>query len=146
MIEFIAIKYIHLIAIFGVVGTLLIELFFVKPVMTRKELNRISRVDGIYGLSSIVVLAAGLTMWFWIGKPADFYSQNWIFHTKVGLFVCVGLLSIYPTVFFLKQRKGDSMEEVMVPSKVINMIRIEIVLLFMIPLLAVLMANGIGTF
>ncbi|XOV91198.1 MAG: DUF2214 family protein [Bacteroidota bacterium] len=146
MIEFIVVKYLHFLGIFGVVGTLLIELFFVKQVMTREELTRISRIDGIYGFSSIVVLAAGLTMWFWVGKPSDFYTHNWIFHTKVTLFVCVGLLSIYPTVFFLKQRKGDSAEEVMIPDRVLNLIRMEILLLFLIPVLAVLMANGVGVF
>ncbi len=146
MTEFIIIKYLHFLGIFGVVGALLIELFYVKSTMTRQEISRISRVDGIYGLSSIIVLLAGLTMWFWVGKPAEIYSRNWIFHTKVTMFVLVGILSIISTVFFLKQRKGNPDESVDIPSKILNLVRLEVFLLFLIPLLAVLMANGIGGF
>ena len=146
MTEFIIVKYLHFLGIFGVVGTLLIDLFYVKSAMSREQISRISKIDGIYGLSAIIVLFAGLTMWFWVGKPAELYSRNWIFHTKVTLFIAVGILSIFPTVFFLKQRKGNPGDEVDIPSKIINMIRLEVFLLFIIPLLAVLMANGIGGF
>ncbi|MEQ8335731.1 MAG: DUF2214 family protein [Cyclobacteriaceae bacterium] len=146
MTEFIIVKYLHFLGIFGVVGTLLIELFYVKSSMSRAQISRISKIDGIYGLSAIIVLFAGLTMWFWVGKPAELYSKNWIFHTKVTLFIAVGILSIFPTVFFLKQRKGSPGDEINIPSKIINMIRLEVFLLFIIPLLAVLMANGIGGF
>jgi len=146
MTEFIIVKYLHFLGIFGVVGTLLIELFYVKSAMSREQISRISKIDGIYGLSAIIVLFAGLTMWFWVGKPAELYSRNWILHTKVTLFIVVGILSIFPTVFFLKQRKGSPNDQVTIPSKIINMIRLEVFLLFIIPLLAVLMANGIGGF
>ena len=146
MTEFIIVKYLHFLGIFGVVGTLLIELFYVKSSMTRDQISRISKVDGIYGLSAIIVLFAGLTMWFWVGKPAELYSKNWIFHMKVTTFIIVGILSIFPTVFFLKQCKGSPNDQVTIPSKIINMIRLEVFLLFIIPLMAVLMANGIGGF
>lgn len=146
MLDLVLIKYIHFISIFGVVGTLLIELFNVKKLMTRKEIKLISRIDLLYGVAAILLVAAGLTMWFYVGKPADFYSRNWIFLTKVGFFVIVGILSIVPTIFFAKNRKGDTDESIEVPSKVINIIRIEVFLIFIIPLLATLMANGIGTF
>ena len=74
------------------------------------------------------------------------YSKNWIFHTKIGLFMIIGLLSIYPTVFFLKNRKGNPEEKVQVPSVVFMMLRLELLLLFIIPLLAGLMSRGVGYF
>jgi putative membrane protein len=80
------------------------------------------------------------------GKPSVVYSKNWIFHTKLTLFVFVGLLSIYPTVFFSRNRKGDPEEVVQVPQLVVWVIRSELLLLFIIPLLAGLMAHGIGFF
>lgn len=106
-----------------------------------------ARIDGVYGLAAVVLLAAGLTLWLGsFGKPAEFYSKNWIFHLKLALFLGIGLLSIYPTVFFLKNRKGNPEEVVTVPSKIFWMLRLEIVLLFIIPLLAGLMARSVGYF
>jgi len=144
----ILLKYVHFLAIFGIVASLTAEHLLLKPQLTRNELHRISIIDGIYGVSAIVLLAAGLTLWRGgVGKPAEIYSKNWIFHLKVGLFVVIGLLSIYPTVFFLKQRKGANREElVTVPTMVKMMLRMELLILFILPLLATLMAKGIGFF
>ena len=146
MIDFILIKYVHFVAIFFVVGTLAGEALFLKPLLKRSEVSRLSRIDMVYGLSTIVVLAAGFTLWFAVGKPAEFYSSNWIFILKLILFGVVGILSIIPTVFFIKNRKGDPEEEVSIPKKVIYMVYAEVVILLMIPLCAVLMTNGLGSF
>jgi putative membrane protein len=101
----------------------------------------------LYGLGAVLVLIAGLTLWFWVGKPAEFYTKNWIFHTKLTLFIVLGLLSIYPTVFFLRNRKGHDMDtEIRVPIGIFVCLRLELVLLFIIPLLATFMSLGIGSF
>ena len=146
MIDFILIKYVHFIAIFFVVATLAGETLLLKPSLKRKEIYRLSRIDMIYGLSTMVVLGAGFILWFAVGKPASFYSSNWIFVLKLVLFGVVGILSILPTVFFNKNRKGDADEEIEVPDKIKYMIYAEIGVLLLIPLFAVLMANGLGNF
>ncbi|MCU0367973.1 MAG: DUF2214 family protein, partial [Cyclobacteriaceae bacterium] len=79
-----------------------------------------------------------------IGKPAEFYTRNPIFLIKLGLFTVVGLLSSYPTVYFIKNRKGDAAEVLSIPTVIIWMLRLELVLIFIIPLLAGLMAKGVG--
>ncbi len=142
------VKYIHFLAIFGIVASLTSEHLLLKPQLTRKELQRISILDSIYGISALVLLAAGLTLWLGgIGKDAEFYSKNWVFHLKIGLFVLIGLLSIYPTVFFLKERKGENRDElVTVPTMVKMMLRMELLILFILPLLASMMAKGVGYF
>ena len=140
-------RYIHFISIFTIVSSIVSEHLLLKKVMTRAELTRISRIDAVYGLAAIALVCAGLTLWLGgVGKPAAFYSKNWIFHTKLTLFVMVGLLSIHPTVFFSKNRKGNPDETVSVPSSVFWMVRLELVLLMIIPLLAGLMAKSIGYF
>jgi putative membrane protein len=58
----------------------------------------------------------------------------------------VGLLSIYPTIFFIRNRKGNQGELVAVPSAIFWMLRLELLLLAIIPLLAGLMAHGVGFF
>lgn len=140
-------RYVHFVSIFGIVSTLVAEHLLLKPSLNRAEIGRLSRIDGVYGLAALTLLGAGLILWLGgFGKPAEFYAKNWIFHLKLTCFIAIGLLSIYPTVFFLKQRKGDPAEEVNIPNSIFWMLRIELVLLFVIPLLAGLMSRGIGYF
>jgi len=143
----IILRYVHFISIFAIVGSLMSEHLLLKKEMTRQEVGRIARIDAVYGIAALSLLAAGLTLWLGsIGKPAVFYTKNWIFHTKLTCFILIGLLSIYPTVFFIKNRKGNPDELVKIPSIIFWMLRFEILLLFIIPLLAGLMAKGIGLF
>ncbi len=143
----IILRYIHFISIFAIVGSLVAEHPLLKKELTRQEMDRLSRIDAVYGIAAVVLLAAGLTLWLGsIGKPAVYYSKNWIFLTKIGLFSLIGILSIYPTVFFIKSRKGNPEEKIQIPSAIFWMLRIEILLLFVIPLLAGLMARGVGFF
>ncbi len=142
----IILRYVHFISIFTIVGALVSEHLLLKKEMTRVEIKRLSKIDAIYGLAAFTLLGVGLTLWFGnVGKPSQYYSQNWIFHFKISLFATIGLLSVYPTIFFLKNR-GDQQVLVHVPPLVFWMLRLELVLLFIIPLLAGLMSRGVGFF
>jgi len=149
MNTYLLVKYLHYVGIFSVVGGLFMELVLVRKEMSRKELARLWNIDGVYGIGSVFVLAIGFLLWFGVGKPAEFYSTNWIFHSKVGIFAIIGTLSIWPSRFFYKNRRKKLTEEnqseiIQVPVHILNIIKIEIGLLCLIPLLAVLMASGIG--
>ncbi|HMP99142.1 MAG TPA: DUF2214 family protein [Cyclobacteriaceae bacterium] len=140
-------RYLHFISIFAIVGTLVSEHLLLKKNLSRIEISRLARIDAVYGIAALALLGVGLTLWLGgFGKPTEYYSKNWIFHTKLFLFIIIGLLSIYPTIFFLKNRKGDAHENVEVPAALFWMLRMELLLLFIIPLLAGLMAKGNGYF
>jgi putative membrane protein len=141
--EYIFVKYIHFAGLLLLVSTLALEHLLVKPKMSPDEFRKLALVDMIYGVSSLIVLAAGLTLWFVVGKGASFYTANPIFHIKLSLFVLVGLLSVYPTVFFIRNRTSTQ-TLIEVPAKIVMIIRTELLLVFVIPLLAVLMAQGVG--
>lgn len=80
-------RYLHFISIFTIVGTLSAEHLLLKKTMTRGEIGRLARIDAVYGLAALTLLGAGLTLWLsGVGKPTEFYSGNWIFHTKISLF------------------------------------------------------------
>jgi putative membrane protein len=49
-------------------------------------------------------------------------------------------------VFFVKSRKGNPEEEIQIQSAIFWMLRLELLLPFIIPLLAGLMARGVGFF
>lgn len=142
----IIIRYLHFISIFIIVSSVVAEHLFLKPQMTKAELERLSLIDAFYGIASISAVGAGLYLWLGgIGKPATFYTENLIFLTKVGLLIIAGLLSIYPTVFFLKNRKGENKNELVdIPKSIKMIVRIELLILFTIPLLATLMSRGVG--
>ena len=138
-------RYIHFISIFTIVGSLVAEHLLLKKTMSRSEISKLAKIDAVYGLSALTLLAAGLTLWLGsYGKPAIYYNQNWIFHLKLGLFALLGISSIYPTVFFIKQRKGNPEEIIVIPVKLFWTIRFELLLLLVIPLIAGLIARGIG--
>lgn len=140
----IAVRYLHFLSILVLFGTLLAENILIKRNMPREEIGRLARIDAGFGLSAVTTLTAGLLLWFKYGKGSEFYLKNPVFHTKLGLFLAVGLLSIYPTVAFIRQSKGNPIESVTVPGKLIGILRLELLLALLIPLFAVLMARGVG--
>jgi putative membrane protein len=140
-------RYLHFVSIFAIVGSLVSEHLLLKNTLKRSEIKRLSQVDAVYGMAALVLLSVGLTLWLGgFGKPAVYYTKNWVFHTKITLFATIGLLSIYPTVFFLKNAKGDQDELVSIPKTIFWMLRLELTILFIIPLLAGLMSRGVGFF
>lgn len=141
--------YFHYLGIMGLFVALAFEYVWVRNTMTVRQIKRVAKADLIYGLSSILVLATGLLRWFVLGKGSAFYSNNHIFLTKIGLFLVLGILSIKPTLKFLKWRKLTKLEpKEYYRFKEVNLLRkfivAELILLFLIPLLATLMARGIG--
>lgn len=148
---YILIKYLHFIGIFLVVGALFTEAWMIRHSMSRSQIKRLGNIDGIYGLASMITVAAGLILWLSdIGKPAEFYQDNGLIYLKLGIFTLVGLLSIYPTVFFVKQRQSkknpDAEEQVKIPGIIKTFVIVELILVFTIPFWAAMMAQGIDIF
>jgi len=139
------IRYFHFLGIFMVVSTLVAEHLLISKEMDIKSFKKLVIVDAMYGVGAVITLTAGLLLWFAVGKPASFYTANWIFHLKVTLFALIGILSIFPTYYFLRNRKATT-EFITIPRYIVTIIRIELTLLIIVPLLAVLMARGIGSF
>jgi len=144
MIPDLLVRYLHFLSLILLMAAVLGQHLLLRSRMSRARIARVQRLDIVYAITAIGVLATGLLQWFWVGKPAQFYSSNPVFHAKFTLFLVVGLLSIYPSVFFGRHRKGDPDEEVGVPRALIWCVRIELVLLFLMPALATLMASGWG--
>lgn len=141
--SYILFRYLHFIAIAVLAGALLIENMAISRTISDEDARNLAKVDAVYGFSAVLVFLFGLSLWFWVGKPADFYNGNVIFHLKLGIFILIALLSIYPTLFFVRHRKASE-EFIAVPAPVIWILRAEMVLLLVLPVLAVLMARGIG--
>lgn len=140
--------YFHLICIITVFCCLISQLALVKTTLSWKELLRLQKIDNIYGLAAILVVVTGLLNWMVFGKGYNYYANNTLFIIKISLYILVGLLSIYPTVLFVRFKKRNKEEkpeqiEFEKGKAVRKIIITELLIMAMIPFLAELMANGI---
>src|SRR5215510_4305635 len=141
--------YLHFLGMMILMATLLAEHVMLHAQMPPVHLQRVARTDLFYGIAAGVVFLTGLLRFAYFGKGIHFYLGNPLFYVKVGMFLLVALISIYPTVQFLSWRnmlKQDQMPAVDTPrvTRLRSVIRLELGLLLVIPLLAVLIARGIG--
>ena len=128
-------------------GSLISEHLILKPSIKKEQIRSLATIDLIYGLAAIIVLATGLLRWFVYGKGYDFYMSTPLFHIKLTLFIILGVLSIFPSIKFYKwnkQVKGGEEPDINEKGvkKLLMFIRIELLLIAIIPLLAVLIARG----
>jgi putative membrane protein len=144
----VAAAFFHHLAAFLVVGTLLVELVMLRGALNTTAARSLLRMDMLYGIAALVVLVAGLVRVFYTEKGAAYYFASGPFLVKLGLFIAVGLLSIYPTIKFVGWRK--TLKEGRAPElddstrrKMRMLIHVELTLLVVIILMAIMMARGI---
>lgn len=136
-------RLLHFAAIFTLAGAVVIENMAINPQISGEDARNLAKVDAVAGISAVLVLLLGLALWLWVGKPAAFYSTNPVFHVKIGLFALMVILAIPTALFFRKHRNSDSVG-IEVPRHLRLALKFQLVLLLIIPLLALLMARGIG--
>lgn len=137
--------YLHNLGYATLVAALVVELFVLRPQLDAASARRVALADLAYGLAALLMLVTGLLRVFAGSKPAAYYAQNWIFHLKITLFLVIVVLSIYPTVRIVKQRRLPPGARAVYPAAVRRLIGVELVLALLLPLLAVLMARGYGS-
>ncbi|KFF33195.1 DUF2214 family protein [Pseudomonas paraeruginosa] len=141
--------YLHYLSIFLLFALLVLQHRLLRLPLDLERARSLAAIDRGYGLCALAVLASGLARVLWYGKGVDYYLHNGVFHAKVGLFVLAALVSLLPTVTFLGWRGALKAGEVPVVApaqgrQVVLAIRLQLLLLLVIPLLASLMARGIG--
>lgn len=142
-------SFLHFAAIFGIVGALVVEWATISESPTYREAALLQRCDRWYGVFAGVVLVAGFLRVFYFEKGSAFYFANPFFHAKLGLFIIIGLLSLYPTVRFIKWRAQmtGGKPPAVPPAEyraIRTVLRIELLLLVAMALCAALMARGVG--
>lgn len=141
--------YLHFIAIFVLFAFLTVEIMLLRGEVDARVALLLARCDAWYGGASVAVLVTGLLRIFAGAKGAAFYAANWVFWLKMALFVAVALLSIKPTLTFLRwARLACADAGFQPPPEAQRALRrgkmIEVHLAAFIPLAAVFMARGMG--
>jgi putative membrane protein len=60
-------RYLHFISIFAIVSSLVSEHLLLKKALTRAEINRLARIDAVYGLAALTLLCGINAMVGWRG-------------------------------------------------------------------------------
>ncbi len=144
-----SVAYIHYLSFMVCFGALIYERISLKPNLNRSEAIYIILADVIYGIAGLALLVSGIYRVIKFGQGSDFYTQNPIFWTKIIIFALVGSISLYPTITYvlwaIPLSKGNlpQLTKNMV-SRLVLIINIELIGFASIPLLATLMARGVG--
>lgn len=140
---------IHHLLVFSLAGILAAELVLVRPGLTGGSLGLLGRLDGLYGLVALLVVAVGFGRVFYGLRGWEYYVYYWAFWAKMAAFAAVGLLSIQPTMRIMRWRKSAAgAPAVAVPNAEIATVRgflkAQAAVFLLIPLLAAVMARAIG--
>ena len=141
--------FLHFAAAFGVFGALVGEWLVFGRAPTVAQARQLQWLDRLYGLSATLVLVAGGLRAYRFEKGLDYYLANPFFHLKLTLFVLMGLLSIYPTMVFIRWRgdlkagRAPTVTEAQ-HARIMWLLKIELAALFGMIACASLMAKGVG--
>ena len=141
--------FLHHIFAFTLTACLVYEFISFRKGMSLEEARRIQRVDLWYGISSGLLLIVGLLRVFFFEKGISFYLQSPFFWVKMGTFLIVGLLSIGPTIRFVRWNKTLKAKQLPVTSdadfnRTRRILWLEVSGIVVILLSAALMARGVG--
>lgn len=141
--------FLHHILAFALVACLVYEFIAYRRNMGIAEIRRIQRVDLAYGISAGLLLVIGLLRVFFFEKGANFYMNNPFFWVKMVAFLAVGLLSIDPTIRYIRWNRilqGNEVPEISESEyrRTRTLLWLEMIGIAVILLAAPLMARGIG--
>ncbi|GAB3092447.1 DUF2214 family protein [Lysobacter terrae] len=136
----------HHLLFFALITMLVAESMLLRGPIDGRVVQRLARLDSGYGMSAGLLLGVGLLRVFYGVKGYDFYLHNPWFHAKLSCFVLAGLLSILPTIRFLRWRKALAANPAYVPDArevagMARIVRFELLLVAAILVFAAMMAR-----
>ena len=143
MLLYVFFRFLHFVAIFGVTAAVIIENLAVKPSISKEDAINLAKISLIDNVSLLLTLMAGSTLWFLVGKPSEFYTENPVFLAKLIIFSIILVFGFFPFNFF-KRNKKSIQESLLVPPTTIFCVRLRGALLIVAVMLAFLTARGIG--
>jgi putative membrane protein len=125
---------------------LMAEFVVVRPGMSQQALARIGAVDLWYGVLAGMILAVGFSRAVFAAKGWAYYSHNGFFWAKISTFLVIGLLSVPPTVAFIRWRRAGVAPDEAQIAGIRRLIWVEVGLFALLPIFAAAMARGYGEF
>lgn len=140
--------YVHLLCIISLATLLVSELAILRASMPSTMVRRMQLIDRWYGIVAGLVIVTGLSLLFFTSYGVLFFARNPVFWLKMGLFLAVALLSIPPTIAYVRwDRRKASDGSIALDDAEFRRLRgfllAQVCIFAFIPLCATLMANGI---
>ena len=114
--------------------------------MNAAVVERLVRLDVIYGAAALVMIGSGLARLLWGIKGVSWYVSQPLFHIKITIVVVMAILSIWPSIMFRRWRRqlqatGALPDELEV-KKVRRLVMIQSHVLPVVAVIAVFWARG----
>ncbi len=141
-----ALAIIHHLIVFALFGILAAEFVSVRRGMSVDSVARVAAIDLGYGALAAVIVVVGFTRAVFAAKGWAYYSHNGFFWAKITTFAVIGLLSVPPTLKYIRWRRVDGPPSDQEVGSVRSFLHIELVLFALLPIFADAMARGYGEF
>lgn len=136
----------HHLLVFGLFGVLFAELIAVRRGMDQTAVARIGAVDLWYGILAGLILIVGFSRAHFAAKGWAYYAHNGFFWAKIATFAVIGLLSIPPTIAYIRWKRAGAAPTDAQVAGVRRYLYLEVILFALLPAFAVAMARGYGQF
>ncbi len=134
----------HHLLIFALFGVLAAELVLVRPNLDSSTLSRTARIDLWYGILAGAIVIVGFTRAIFAAKGWAYYEHNTFFWAKIGTFVLIAVLSVPPTLSYLRWQRSGSVPTDAEIAAVRRFLWVEVILFAFLPIFAAAMARGFG--
>jgi len=141
-----ALAILHHFFVFALFGVLFAEFVVVRRGMDAAAVARLVPIDAWYGVLAGLILIVGFSRAIFAAKGWAYYAHNAFFWAKIGTFVVIGLLSIPPTLAYLRWRRESTSPADAAVAKVRPYLWIQVALFPLLPAFAAAMARGYGEF
>jgi putative membrane protein len=135
----------HHILIFALFGVLFAEFVLVRPGLESATMRRVAAIDLWYGITAGLIILVGFSRAIFAAKGWDYYFHNLFFWAKLVTFLGIGLLSVWPTLCYLRWRREDRAPEAEI-IQVRRLLWAQVALFPLLLLFAAAMARGYGEF
>jgi putative membrane protein len=138
----------HHLLVFGLVGLLMAEWAVLRGAISADSVRFLPKIDAAYGIVAILLLIVGYLRLRYGVKGFAFYSGNPVFWLKIAFFLATGLVSIMPTIAFIRWSRALKATSALPTSvqwiRMRRFVTLELHLLAPVMVFAAIMARGIG--
>jgi putative membrane protein len=105
----------HHLLVLLLVTLVAMEFALVRDGMTERQARLVAKIDGYYGLVAVLVVIAGICRILFGANGYEYYVANTMFWLKMAAYIVMGLLSLPPTLAFLRWRRAMERAEMTDP-------------------------------
>ena len=134
----------HHFFIFALFGVLFVEFMTVRRGLDAATVVRVQSIDLWYGIFAGLILIVGFARAIFAAKGWPYYQHNAFFWAKIVTFAVIGLLSVPPTLAFLRWRRDSALPADEAVTRARRYLWMQVLLFPLLPAFAAAMALGYG--